>query len=489
MNEYLNCNPMNRIFVGTRDIANTPSMLQQGLQTLGYHSVARLKSNNPFYSNQSDPKLVSLFQQVRETINKTAETGPLESLLAPYLEYDCYLFVTESLLPGMLDLPILRKLGKKVVFLSTGSDVRYSHAAKAFNRHFGVEFPQSLLSPLHNDYSSQARMALQDVYRDRYSNKLNNTRMAEVYANSYIGSPRSLHFAIAPYFAVVAAADTSGCKARIPNRTVPKVLHCPSKKSFKQTDRIIEALHELKEEGLRFDFELTENLPHPEILSRLSDADVLIDQLFPGKSALLGLEAMASGCAVVGCNTESAMPVPFRIQPIVGINQHNLKQRLRLVLSNKALRYQLAEAGLAYTALGIHEPHNVARYYLDTLERARNQKYDYYPTYFFEHCQPPKQEVVPEYLRELNWRSAQQFGVPADFDSINRYSHIHFPANICQRHLASLPRWPEANDSRSIWGWWSEHANYPHTMLTGAQQKVANELAMLSAEFDSEASE
>ena len=477
---------MKRIFIGTRDIANNPSILRQGLETLGLDCTMGLRNKNPFYDSAIDNRLNVLFKQVRNRVTKTGELGDLQPLIAPYLDFDCYVFVTESLLPGMLDLPILRALGKEIIFCSTGTDARYSHAAKTFSDHFNNEFPESLLSDLLNDYDTQPRMALQDIYRDRYSNKLNTTRMPECYANSYLGSPRNLHFAIAPFFSSVAGADLSGCKAKIPNRVVPKILHCPSKRSFKQTNKIIDALDLLRDEGIQFEFEIAENLPHAEILKRLTDTDVLIDQLFPGKSALLGIEAMASGCVVVGCNTEAAMPFPLRIQPVVGVTQCNLEWRLRHVLSSRATRLELAEAGLAYTQLGLHEPHVIAKYCLDTLKRADTQDFDYYPTFFFEHCAPPSGEVVPEYLRKMSWEAAKSAGVAANFENISRYHSFHFPDYITAKDIAKLPRWDTAHKNSAIWGAWSTNTDFPHNVITSRDKSTANQLKALSIKYESE---
>ena len=90
---------------------------------------------------------------------------------------------------------------------------------------------------------------------------------------------------------------TSGC---------PLILHCPSDRSVKRTDIVLKAIDHLREEGLKFDFELIENSSNEYVLERMKKADILVDQ--PGVwVARAAIEAMASGCCVVGGNRSVLM--------------------------------------------------------------------------------------------------------------------------------------------------------------------------------------
>jgi glycosyltransferase involved in cell wall biosynthesis len=68
---------------------------------------------------------------------------------------------------------------------------------------------------------------------------------------------------------------------------------------------IKEAMSELADEGVGFRFDLVENVPHREVLERISGSHMLIDQVLPGTKELpsiigmASLEAMARGKAAV----------------------------------------------------------------------------------------------------------------------------------------------------------------------------------------------
>jgi hypothetical protein len=86
---------------------------------------------------------------------------------------------------------------------------------------------------------------------------------------------------------------------------LPCVVHVSNNPLLKGTPIIKEAMAELVGEGLAFKFELVENMPHREVLEKISGSHVLIDQVLPGTKELpsiigmASLEAMARGKAAV----------------------------------------------------------------------------------------------------------------------------------------------------------------------------------------------
>jgi glycosyltransferase involved in cell wall biosynthesis len=79
----------------------------------------------------------------------------------------------------------------------------------------------------------------------------------------------------------------------------PLVLHAPSHRGVKGTRHVLEAIEQLRQEGVPFEFELVENLSHEEARRRYVRADLVIDQLLAGWYGGLAVEAMALGKPVI----------------------------------------------------------------------------------------------------------------------------------------------------------------------------------------------
>ena len=79
----------------------------------------------------------------------------------------------------------------------------------------------------------------------------------------------------------------------------PLIIHAPSSRWVKGTRYIVDAVERLRAEGMSFDFELVENLPHAEARRRYDKAHLLIDQLLAGWYGGLAVELMALGKPVM----------------------------------------------------------------------------------------------------------------------------------------------------------------------------------------------
>ncbi len=83
------------------------------------------------------------------------------------------------------------------------------------------------------------------------------------------------------------------------NNQRPLLLHAPTHRGVKGTPRILEAVEQVKAQGVEFDFEMVEGLTHAEARLRYERGDVLIDQLYAGWYGGLAVELMALGKPVV----------------------------------------------------------------------------------------------------------------------------------------------------------------------------------------------
>lgn len=453
-----------RMLIGTLDIGHNVSMLADGFRSLGLEvSTAFVSHNGVFYDKAFDLSCAELYQAAMARVR---EDRPVDDLAedpryAHFFDFDIYLFVaSHTLMPGLLDLPILKARGKVVISFQAGSEVRFWMAARRFNAAYGHEFPPGLVSKYVNGSTALNEIAAYPRYLDVFSNKLHNIRMAEMYADVILSQPCSNVLGLRPYMGAILPVDTGRLTARIPDRERPVIVHAPTNIAFKRSDLIIGALHELWAEGLGFELRLLRNVPNSQVIESLTDADVLIDQIACGKSGLLGYEGMASGCVVVGCQDEDASPIPYRCLPVVRIDTHNVKDVLRRVISDAALRRRCAEAGVRYMQTGLHRPDQVARYIFGVLERAQDGDCDYYPTQFVEHPEYPEGEAIPPHLGELTWAVASMYGLPpeADLEALTA-RHLLPPAE--QRGDGVPPTWDLDGARRLFWGYAGPNATWP----------------------------
>jgi glycosyltransferase involved in cell wall biosynthesis len=131
------------------------------------------------------------------------------------------------------------------------------------------------------------------------------------------------------------------------DRARPVVLHAPSSRRRKGTEHVIAALA-----GLDADLEIVEGLRHDEAFERFRQADVVVDQLNAGWYGLFAIECMALGKPVVTFlhdeavrRTEEAFGMTV---PIVSATTETLRERLRPLVDDPALRRRIGAASRAY---------------------------------------------------------------------------------------------------------------------------------------------
>jgi glycosyltransferase involved in cell wall biosynthesis len=140
--------------------------------------------------------------------------------------------------------------------------------------------------------------------------------------------------------------------------TRPLVVHAPSNRAKKGTERVIEVCAELPVE-----LDLVEGVPHDEARERYARADIVIDQLEAGWHGVFALEAMALGKPVVGHVKPEAVErtaEAFGVRlPIVPATKDTLADALRPLIERPALRRELGAQGRAYVEQ-VHDIDKVA---------------------------------------------------------------------------------------------------------------------------------
>ncbi len=128
------------------------------------------------------------------------------------------------------------------------------------------------------------------------------------------------------------------------------VVHAPNHRGVKGTEFLIKACRELQAEGLQVELRLLERVPNTEVKRILREADILADQ-FMQSFALSALEGLSLGKPVLSNLSDDSMYLIHRLYtgldecPIVSTPVTQIKENLRRLVTDPALRRRLGEAG------------------------------------------------------------------------------------------------------------------------------------------------
>jgi hypothetical protein len=153
------------------------------------------------------------------------------------------------------------------------------------------------------------------------------------------------------------AIDVRGITPSPPSdRARPLVVHAPSSRARKGTEFVAAAC-----EGLDVDLRIVEGLEHTEAFERYRDADIVVDQLNSGWYGVFAIECMALGKPVVGYlhdeaaeRTGEAFGLPV---PIVRATKDDLRARLEPLVASPNERRLAGKASRAFA----EEVHDLER--------------------------------------------------------------------------------------------------------------------------------
>ena len=144
-------------------------------------------------------------------------------------------------------------------------------------------------------------------------------------------------------------------------RARPRVVHAPTHRGIKGTQFLLEATERLQREGVQFDLELVENLPHAEAQRRFQEADLVVDQLFLGWYGGFAVEAMAVGKPVVAYLRESDLRVVPR----------EMQSELPVIDATPATIYDVLKEWLTVRRNSLPERGRAGRAYVERWHDAR----------------------------------------------------------------------------------------------------------------------
>lgn len=225
------------------------------------------------------------------------------------------------------DLPLLRTTGIKVALLSHGSDIR--HPLRHLERH---------------EYS-HFRDAPEGVVETLIAITEQNYRTAEESRLPiFVTTPDLLDdVPWATWAPLVVDVEAWRCERPVMERRRPVVLHAPSARWTKGTDRIMPVLDDLAERGV-IEVRLAEGVAWAEMREMVQDADVVIDQFTTGAYGTLSCEAMAAGRPVVAYLSDQVKETVGPDLPIIDATPDTLREALEGLIED---RDRAAKIGLA----------------------------------------------------------------------------------------------------------------------------------------------
>jgi len=363
-----------RIFIGLTEIANITYTYSKAFRELGHETLTAIDTENPFYPDSKYDCILS--QTSKHRLNATSFQNTLQylrlkttsALFFPTVFQTCDLFIFvwgTSFLPFFWDYSILKRRGKKIVSTFWGSEIRYAPALEQELNKMGIA--EDFRPFLNYLYSLPER-------RQKY---LNIVRAAERNSDLILSQAGYGQLQSRPYMRANVPIDLSMYRPHVPGRKIPKIIHAPSRRNVKGTSYVLEAVAQLKNEGIDFEFLLLENTSNKQIREILTDVDIVIDQLFSETVGLLSAEAMASGCVTLVHYIPDYSKVPERC-PAVDVTKDTLVDQLRKVILDLELRCRLAAAGRPYVEAN-NDHVKVAKKILEWLDQKDSLQYDYVP--------------------------------------------------------------------------------------------------------------
>ncbi|MCJ7445379.1 MAG: glycosyltransferase family 4 protein [Methanotrichaceae archaeon] len=290
------------------NIASVPQELSKAQRKLG------LKSDVISFQPHAFKYEVDIYRPTKLPFPlKYAER--LGSLYTIAESYDIFHFHWSSAVPFGIDLPIWKRLGKKIVLHHHGDDIRQRGEAffySKFANHIFVSTPDLL------EWSPNAIWI---------PNPIDLQKLQYIGAKEHSGSLR--------------------------------VVHAPSDRTVKGTDHVIRAIGELKKEGYNVEMVLIENQSYHEAISQYGKADIAVDQLLVGWYGVFAIECMALGkpvCVYIKKDLESLLSA----SALINTSVDNLKENLRILLEDSALRKKIGLRARNFVEQS-HDSNKIAR--------------------------------------------------------------------------------------------------------------------------------
>ena len=318
-----------RVVFAPRERGYEMQMFAEALRRRGHKSLSVNYRANPIYTNNDINLGIVPGEKGPRELGKV-----LRFAAHAVRNYDVFHFYGgESLLPSNRDLPILRRLGKRIFGHFHGSDLRQKRYV------LDVTEPRllGLAEASKTTLSSPSQQRLLQAWR-KYADRI------------FVSIPELLH--IVPEATLIPQPiDLTSLEPSIETASsTPKeilIAHATTDRLVKGTKHVIAAVDELKNAGYPVRLGLIEDVPHDRAMEIYRTSHIAIDEVVQGSYGLFSVELMALGKPVVAYLD----PLYQQLRPdlpIVNATPLTLAEKLRMLVEDQMLRIQLGERGREY---------------------------------------------------------------------------------------------------------------------------------------------
>lgn len=256
------------------------------------------------------------------------------------------------------ELPLLKRMGRKVVVHYRGCEIRDREQNIARHPEMNICEECDYRPPACQEPYNVLRRALARRYGDAY---VVTTPDLKDFA------PNAIHL---PFFAPV-SLQVSAAPSVAGGRTRPfKIVHATNHPGIEGTRHIAQAIERLKAKGFRIDFTLLKGVAHERVLAELADADLAIGKMKMGHYANAQIESMAAGVPTVTYVRQEWITPELNESGFIFASLESLESVLERYLSDPvALAEKRARA--RESILRLHDNVRIARQYASLYDAVR----------------------------------------------------------------------------------------------------------------------
>jgi hypothetical protein len=339
-----------RLFIGLSEISGYCSKLTEGMKSLGVNVRFVNLREHPFQYDVGEEWLLArviqyCFKRYKSSKLLKPFWGFIQVILRAVLlvraaiSYDVFIFGYGNSFLFLYDLPLLKFLGKKIIFVFFGSDARPPYVNGAFTT------------------SDDPRTVAECIRAARQSKR--RIQRIERYADAVLSHPPFGLFHEKPYVlnAIVGFPfdfpDEYPATKSPRDPAVARILHSPSNPTLKGTQHIRAAIERLREKGYAIEWVELTGQPNAVVLEELAHCDFIVDQLysdwlmagFSTEAAAAGKPSVVAGYDLVGIQN---LLLPEATPPVVACHPDEIESGIEKLILDREYRLQLGKRAQAF---------------------------------------------------------------------------------------------------------------------------------------------
>jgi hypothetical protein len=270
------------------------------------------------------------------------------------IRYDIFVISFDGFLIGKIPLLwrcqsyIFKALKKKVIVIPYGGD------SYIYKNVISTEIQKGLIDSYPMSVKQQKRITQRVDYWKKHADVILPGFMhADIFGEINIPSLEKILLRI-PNTLTIDLNSWRSERKPVEAGQVIEIAHMPNHRGFKGTERIIEVVEELRNEGFNIKFHLIEKISNNSVQLLLRDRiHILIDQIYAIGYGLNAIEGMASSCVVMANISNPKYTKMYAGTfldkcPIVSVNQFKLKQELINIILNPERLNEISDLSREY---------------------------------------------------------------------------------------------------------------------------------------------